>query len=242
MFSQQFKKNDLKSQNLLIVSFPKSGRSWLRVMMDDLSFTPDFSHAGVTIEKYNHYSDALKNIENFFPRKIIFLSRDPRDAIVSYFFQLTSRLDVFDGTIHEFIKHEKHGIRTACLFNTGWIKNAHKFSGFFHLKYEDLIEEPENTLTKTINFIGIEKKQRLIRSVIQNNSIEEMRKKEKEGILEKRFPNKFSEKNSDDNSMKVRKGKVGGYKEYLSEEDIHYCNQVMAEYGYNPDFYNQRTE
>jgi len=37
---------------------------------------------------------------------------------------------------------------------------------------------------------------------------------------------------NDEESYKVRKGKVGGYLEYLSQDDMNFINQVIKEAGH----------
>jgi Sulfotransferase domain len=43
--------------------------------------------------------------------KVLYLIRDPRDVVVSCFFQATRRKKLFRGTLSEFIRSDNYGIR-----------------------------------------------------------------------------------------------------------------------------------
>lgn len=230
-----------KKQNLLFISYPKSGRTWLRIILHDLKLYPDFTHAGATYYILDDSCETIdNNLQDFKNNKIVFISRDPRDTVISYYFDMKHRFNVFDGTLEEFIYDKKYGIHATCLFNSSWLINAHSFDGFFHLRYEDMKHDTLKTIDKLFNFIGIRKNTRKINQILKNNEFSNMQKKEKEGYLAKKFPDRFSNHAKENpKSLKVRKGKVGGYKDYLDEKTINYCNKVMASYGYVIEEYNR---
>lgn len=234
------KKDTLEDQSLVIVSYPKSGRTWLRVMLDDLGLTPLFSHAGVTFHHYEFdHTSVLHDLDNFKDKKIVFLSRDPRDTVVSYYYQLSSRMNEFEGSVSDFIKDDKHGIRSVCAFNTGWLKNAHGFQGFYHMRYEDFVDDAEGRLHNFFKFIGKNKSGASIKKAVQRNQFDKMKKQEASGALARRFPKRFANDGiKSDEAMKVRKGKAGGYTDTLSKKDIVYCDKVLKEYGYDPSQLN----
>lgn len=205
-------------------------------MLEDLGYAPIFSHAGATFHKYDYdYDHILDDIDDFMGNKIILLTRDPRDTVISYYHHHSYRLDVFEGTLNDFLHHPQYGIQAICAFNTGWLKHAHQFNGFHTVRYEDFKAASIQTMKVFLNFMGTSRKEKHIQKVIQNNEFSKMQKKEKSGELEKRFPNRFSKPgNIDKNSLKVRKGIAGGYKNSLNEEELKYCDEIMEKYGYDP--------
>ena len=65
------------------VSYPKSGRTWLRVLMADLRVSMGFTHldAGADKKSWGKRHSNLRT-PKVSQRKIIFLHRDPRDTVV----------------------------------------------------------------------------------------------------------------------------------------------------------------
>ena len=102
----------LSNQQVVLISFPKSGRSWLRLMLCDMvnfqfkdaeNIVADTNllwkiHPLVPYFTIDHDDACFKSPaelnltkENYSNAKVIFLVRDPRDVIVSWYFQLVKR-------------------------------------------------------------------------------------------------------------------------------------------------------
>ncbi len=95
--------------------------------------------------------------------------------------------------------------------------------------YEELAATPVETLARTIAFLGWpEKPPGLIEQVVAYGSFENMRKMEEGNVFDsfRLAP----PKNGDPNAFKVRRGKVGGYRDYLSAEDIAYLDNYIAQH------------
>lgn len=227
------------NQNIAVISYPKSGRSWLRVMLNECGWRGNFFHAGSEYALKTDYQNVDAEMDKFYNSKIIFLCRDPRDLTVSYYFQAVHRKEIFQGGIDDFIRSSEFGIRKACAFNVAWLSSFNQFKGFFVLKYENMKRDPFLELNYLLNFIGLNSmSDRQIKKVVEDCKFENMKKRERDGLLSELYPGIFGKVNNSNESYKVRKGNVGGYTEYLSQNDIDYCNCIMADYGYNPDKLN----
>ena len=115
-----------------LVSFPKTGRTWLMYMLNqikDLSNHPlkesknfifnEHDNSEIIIENgyRNNPSDVFRYTNRFRYRrsKVIFLVRDPRDVVVSHFYQVTKRAKnpfVFNS-ITDFVKHDILGLKES---------------------------------------------------------------------------------------------------------------------------------
>jgi len=74
--------------------------------------------------------------------------------------------------------------------------------------------------------------QTLIEETVQRNSFERMQRRERDGSY-LRYKNRLKPGDPRDiNSYKVRRGKVGGYQDELSDSDIEYCNSVLDRLDY----------
>src|ERR1043166_6336340 len=101
-----------------VVSHPKSGRTWLRVMLDELGIVADYTHAGPAKKGHQHYKDLSTDLPRPYKR-ILILTRDPRDAAVSGYHQSIRRAHEshrISGTMSEFLRDPRIGIQKAAHF------------------------------------------------------------------------------------------------------------------------------
>ena len=76
----------LNSERGLMVSFPKSGRTWVRVMLDSVNCKLRYTHDGSDHSLGTHFSDLVPCQVDGSDLPLLFLHRDPRDTAVSGFF------------------------------------------------------------------------------------------------------------------------------------------------------------
>jgi hypothetical protein len=219
-----------------VVSFPKSGRTWLRVMLDDLKLDANYTHDGSGHSVVGHVEEIQPASEAFAGKTVVFLYRDPRDTVVSGFFQATKRVGIYRGTISDFIRDPRHGIEKIARFNTEWLARGPQLCKFMPVTYEELQVDTAGTLTRIITFTGAERSEEKIRSAVDEASFERMRQKEASGELAAQYGKAMIPRNADDpQSYKVREGIVGGFRKHLSEADVAYCDEVLKRLGYPLD-------
>lgn len=219
----------------VVVSFPKSGRTWLRVMLDELGLPFDYRHDGSTHRGANKISQIrVGNKPLFHMYPVVFLSRDPRDTVVSGYFEMTRRDGLpYNGTISDFIRDPRHGIKKCILFNKAWLRTGAKLRRFLPITYEELSENPEGALRTVVDFVGAEVGDDVIARAVTENTFEKMRQREVNGAYRRSLKKKLTPGNREDpESYKLRRGKIGGYVDYLSPDDVAYCNAMLERYGY----------
>lgn len=257
-----------KSTATYLLSYPKCGVTWLKFMLiqafAELHGIPD-ENLSVDINKittkypqlplivWSHDESDIINENGFYPdpnklfvyparlkyfrKKIILLVRDPRDTVVSYFHHVTHRSErpmVFDN-LSEFIRDPLYGIKRILKFYEIWNRNRWLPKDFLILRYEDCVMDGIASLIKVIGFIGSEEiNPEQLDRIYNFSRADNMRKLEKNGKIDgmRNFGN-------DNNSLKVRKAKIGSYKNEMNESDITFCNRLMRFlppiYGYTPD-------
>lgn len=236
-----------------IISYPKSGRTWLRLMIgkaicDRYDLPTDLmidtyeltKQAGLMVTHFSHdYSSILsafsyqgmpKNKSDYADNKVIFLLRDIKDVLVSSYFQATKRTDRFSGTMSEFIRSDLYGVRKIVTFYNAWYEQQHVPQAFLLLRYEDMHEDTEGVLRQTLEFMGMPNvDHELVKTAVAFARFENMKRLERSGFFQ---DDKMRPADANDaESYKVRKGQIGGYRDYLSAADIAYVDQVIAEMG-----------
>lgn len=236
-----------------IISYPKSGRTWLRCLIgkylcENAGITENrmlrtrymtsaagllraqFTHDGsATIENKSHeHLSAEKN--KYKDLKVILLGRDIKDTLVSSYFQTTRREEIFEGTIADFIRSKNFGAVKILKFYRQWYEQQNIPDDFLFIRYEDLHEHPEAVLKKVLFFLGAtDVSQTAMRSAIEFCHFKNLKKIETQrkfnsGILS------AADKNDPD-SFKMRKGLVGNYRTYLSDDDIEYIHARLNQYS-----------
>jgi len=224
------------SEKYYLVSFPKTGRSWLMYMLSDII---NLTNIDVSIQKTHDLSEIIiedgtrqnpnllfKYLKRFRYRRsnVIFLVRDPRDVIVSHYHQVTKRSKnpfIF-SSISDFVQDDVIGFNRIIHFYNLWFLNRSVPISFHLVKYEDLLHNGVGELLDLCNFLGINVDRSSLEGIYQKSSASIMRNKEIKNQLQG-----FQDFGKDRDQLKVRKAKIGGYLDELSDEDIDYCNKRM---------------
>ena len=245
-----------------VLSYPKCGRTWLRFMMgnvlvhhfqlnnvplNDILMVKNLHKQNPSIPKIRFAHDDLPNwkwineIETdksrYKNKKIIFLVRDPRDLVVSNFYQKKYRgfkekqgfkKENFKGDIAAFLPYEFGGIPNIVTYYNVWSKQKQVPKDFCLVRYEDLKSKPVETLKSIFDFLGFKEiKVESIEHAIAESTFEKMREIEEKNLLNNQ---RLSAKNNtQEEALKTRKGKVGGYKEELTPKDIEWMEQYLQQ-------------
>ncbi len=243
---------------LYLVSYPCSGRTWLRVMIGKLLCehfsldekimmdTPEitkkvgllktmYTHDCSLVEDHYYYmaDEIFFDKARFSGKKVILVIRDPRDVMVSYYSHLVKRDNKFEGSISEFIRDEKVGIKKLLKFNNLWLDNQGLLKELLIIKYEEVRKDPSQNLSKIISFMGVKDfSQNLVDNAVEFAGFENMKKLEQMNYWKDHaYANILRPRNSNPDASKVRKAKVGGFAESLSNEDVEFIDHSIAEFN-----------
>ena len=174
----------LQAADCVIVSFPKSGRTWLRVMLTRayqlkydtnemrlLGFN-NLQKQNASIPKFcfthdNYIKDYTRNTASkadFQGSKVVLLVRDPRDVAVSSYFQRKYRpnpakrglrdIEVDGVDPPTMFEFVERRIASIIEFLNGWQSDAASLPDFLMVRYEDLKADPQGLLKKILAFLG----------------------------------------------------------------------------------------
>ena len=242
-----------RPSDVYVISYPKSGRTWLRVligkaiclkyglpdemMLDTHRLT---TAAGLLRTHFVHdYSEILSGLHyrrmpahkrEYAGKKVIFIVRDIKDTLVSSYFQATKRTYQFNGSLSDFVRSEAFGVRKIVTFYNIWHHNRDVPKDFLLLRYEDMHQNPAGALIQTLRFISMQPvEDPIVQAAVAFARFDNMKKMEAGGYFND--PKMRPGDAGDEESYKVRKGVVGGYTAYLSQDDIRYIDQVILEMG-----------
>jgi hypothetical protein len=245
---EEFKK--LQRADWVLMSWGKSGRTWLRVMLSrayqlvgGLAATEllDFDNLkhrdsrlpAVFFTHDNYLRDYTGNWESkrhFQDKRIVLLVRDPRDVAVSQFFQWKFRMRPnkkfindypphgADITTWEFVLNPRVGVPRIVDFFNAWARAIPEHKNVLVVRYEDMRADPEVVLSQIMAFTGTALSAEQLREAVDFADYENMKKMEQTKFFRGSGARVKPGDKNNPNSFKVRKAKVGGFKDYFSDD------------------------
>jgi len=252
-----------KKYSAFVLSIPKSGRTWNRLMLgfyltrvlgknpeSALNLTELCRESNISLIAYSHngtsFTDKLPPTSKLIAsptewenRKVLLLIRDNRDVLVSAYFHCRYREKSFDGTISEYIRNPFVGILKLVTALNRWHKMQYLAKDVEILPYEDMHSMPISALKKTLIFAGIENPvDSYMDEAINFTRMENLQKLENANYFQSI---EMQNKSGDPRARKVREGKIGGFREHLSADDIAYIDEMEQKIG-NPYAYRPAIE
>jgi hypothetical protein len=247
---------ELSGGDAIVLSIPKSGRTWLRAFLCayfcrrfGLEFTlrtgrfdlPGFPRVVFSHDIFEHRTkgDRWDRVRGKYlvPRselnraKIILLARDPRDCFVSLYLQLTRRdpnapMKLKQKTASEMLRDEKFGLRAIINAMNDWIDEFSERDNFTLIRYEALRAAPAEVFRDLLGVLGeLSPDANVFQEALEFSQFENMQKLEAARAFDSNILHPGDVR--DPESFKVRRGKVGGYREYLSIEDQKFAADAM---------------
>ena len=266
---EEFRK--LQLADVVVVSFGKSGRTWLRVLLSrffqlrfglgpssfigfDNLHRKDSRIPKLFFTHDNYLRDFTGNRgdrRDFHDRKTVLLVRHPADVAVSQFHQWKFRmkphkknLNLYPGhgaevDVFSFLMDENAGLPKVIEFTNAWARELDRHPSLIVVRYEDLRADTAGQLGRVLDFMGQKATPAELADCVQFASVENMRQLEEKRVFWLAGSRMRPGDKSNPESFKVRKAKVGGFRDYLDEAQVAQVERLIAErllpgFGYLP--------
>jgi hypothetical protein len=254
---EEFRK--LEVADCVIVSFGKSGRTWLRVLLsrfyqvrhglserhligfDNLhARNAEIPRIFFTHDNYlKDYTGHAADKQDYYGKKVILLARNPLDTTVSQFFQWKFRMRPGKKSLNDypehgatlelfpFMKDSAAGLPKVIDYLNTWAREAPKCRDFLLVRYEDMRADTAGTLARIVEFIGTPGTTEQITAAVDFASVENMRSMELKRTFWLSGSRMVAKDKDNPDSFKVRKAKVGGYRDYFNDAEASELEQLV---------------
>ncbi|MDX1735098.1 MAG: sulfotransferase domain-containing protein [Halioglobus sp.] len=265
--------------NYLIIGHPKSGNTWLKVMISRLyqmrynlpesklintdEFArkiPEIPRLAATNGYYSYEGEVGKLLAAGAPdnplrhKPVLFLARHPIDIAVSWYHQFTKRqsrakqelinhwidnpIDRHTVQMWEFVRHSDIGLPSLIEYQNTWARNIADLPNGMLSRYEDLRAEPVATLYSIMQHMGENFSEDEVRAAVEWGSFDNLQNLETKGTFSQGGMKLVNA--ADPSTYKVRRGKVGGYREDFDEHQVAELealvrDNILPELGYCQD-------
>jgi hypothetical protein len=256
-----------RRSQLLIIAHPKSGNTWLKVMLTRLyairhgipvgdfarynelaGRNPEIPRFAATNGWYSYEAAVGRLLAADAPdselrhKPVVLLARNPIDIAVSWYFQFTKRqsahkqelinhfiehpIDRRTIEMWDFVRHSDIGLPSLIEFLNTWERNLAGLEKTLLTRYEDLRAEPAAVLRQITTLMGDTFTDAELQEAVDFGSFDNLRKLESEGFFRQGGLTLRNPK--DPESFKVRRAKVGGYRDYFTPEQVAELEELMS--------------
>lgn len=238
-----YSKIKVRQDDTFLVSYPKSGNTWMRFLLSSLKNENEVSYKNLeehipsiyrSFNKLDSYKSPriIKSHHTHFDiyPKSIYIVRDGRDALASYY-HFYKDLRNFEKPFTDFYHYIQENDEYPY-----WTDHVNSFLEFrkqypercLLIRYEDLKTDIHNVLPKVCDFCNIKTTSDQINAAIQKADFSKLKQKHGGGkgvLIDNKKVNFF------------RKGVVGDWKTYFSEQDLlhfrQHNKQLLSQLAYD---------
>jgi alcohol sulfotransferase len=226
-----------------LASYPKSGRTWFRYILSNyldlagglgvgvdlhsmFAVVPNFDFDPVRGVPAFRFADRRPDVPLvlvshhayrrllFRGQPVMFMVRDPRDVMVSAYFHATRHKHRFAGDMGAFLRDPKQGLPALMGYLNAWAEGLPRHRHLV-LSYERLSADPEAATAEALSFLGCPVEAGALHRAVEASRFEAMREREIEGGIPAHDYDR-----GDDESLRMRRGKVRGFADYLQAGDV----------------------
>ncbi len=232
----------LDREDVLLVSYPKSGNTWVRFFLCNLVTGLEGDGSAVKFETVDAMMPelAVDDLHKPWPFKTIprivkshnpywlpfrghvciYVVRDPRDVMVSHYHFVTGKAKAkWEGEFSDFIRHPKFGLEN-------WFRHVQSWQGHMSIlvRYEDLLADDVTEFRKILSLLGATVPEDLFLETVEKSRFKNLKK-----VVEESGHTKNDEWKPGFNFM--RKGESKDWLNWFQEADLALYEELKVKYG-----------
>jgi hypothetical protein len=251
---------NLRQSDFVFVSYGKSGRTWLRVMLsrffqlrfdlpEDCLLSFDNLHGMnraipkilFTHDNYiRDYTGSGARKTAFYDKATVLLVRHPGDVAVSQYFQWRHRMLPYkkelnaypphgsDVSIFDFVMHQEAGLQRVVQFMNEWGRELPHVRNRLVVRYEDLRSDCRAEFFRILAWMGQTPTQAEVDQSVEFASFDNLREMEARRAFKSAGKRMAPGDKGDPDSYKVRRAKVGGYRDYFDDDQVRQIDSYVA--------------
>jgi len=242
----------LRPSDVFLCSYPKSGTTWLGYLIAQ-TLRRDDDNIRLGLNSFNKYvpdvnlsytkrGSLAQFAELADPRfflchamhdqhlpKVVYVIRDPRDTMVSYWHYRKFLSHDFNLPLADFLSSDDHWPCDWDEHVAGWLlPQSHPH--LLLVRYEEMHKDAAAVLRRVLEFAGVRQTAAKIEMAVEASRFENMRAAEERfGVIGKA---------GDESERFVRKGRVGSWQEEMGYSELRILEEkygkVMRQVGYTP--------
>ncbi|MBX3707699.1 MAG: sulfotransferase domain-containing protein [Pseudomonadales bacterium] len=251
-----FDQRRLGRADYAVVSFGKSGRTWVRVMLSRLCQL-EYGLPERELLEFDNYHRANPAIPRIFfthdnylrdytghggskrayrEQRVVLLVRHPADVTMSQYFQWKHRMRSHKILLNQYpadpatsqfeFMMGPSGLPKVIDFLNEWAAGFAEVRSGLTVRYEDLRTDTARELGRLAGFLGLDVDAARLADVVEYASVENMRQREREEQSGSERLRPGDPSNPD--SFKTRRAKVGGYHDYFDAAGIAEIDALIA--------------
>ena len=250
------KRRRLLEADAIVLSMAKSGRTWLNAMLshyyhltegappDQLLNADNFKRLGLHIPSvfFSHGREIQGRPQleaRIRGKPLLFLHRDPRDVVVSIYFQRVPRKHSMGQDTITLGQEMPTQLTADLLFEPLWLPYIVRFMNEWRerirdfdralvLRYEDMRVDSRGALSRVLGFIDNRPLSAdAVQRAVEFASLENLRRLEQSGHFS--GSRLGGGRPGDESTWKVRRGKIGGFADYFTPAEIARIDRYVAE-------------
>jgi estrone sulfotransferase len=248
----------LRSDDVLVGSFPKSGNTWVRFIFAnivaqremgdiDVDFHVVNSKLLYSYDNYSYSRISPKTMPRFVKTHLkykrllfngnrsVYVYRNPADVMVSYFIfsKALKGVKTYNGDFQSFIRDSRKGLPAWVAHYKSWIGKASCV-----LSYEELKENACSEMGRVFRELSIAVEEDELRKAVEESDIANVR------VREEKTGRPMEMVDFQEGYIFARKGTVEQYRTYFVDEDYDYLFSLLEEANLDDilSFYQQQLE
>ena len=175
----------------------------------------------------------------FYAKPTMLLVRHPADTVVSLYFHWRYRMQPHKKNLNNFPAHgteieifdfmmRDSGLPRIVRFLNEWAQEIPKIQNLLLVRYEDLRANTQAELGRMLRWMGQDPSEAEVKGAVEFASFENLKQLETEGVYRSGRTRRLSPGDSSNpDSFKVRRAKVGGYRDYFDDEQVARIDELV---------------